>query len=123
MGADEAPEGPARGLGSLCRPTFQGRARKQDLPTLPLPAGAGGRDLESESPHLSESVSSAVGWEATSQEDRVLDTWQILNPHLCEVGVGGPENRTHRVPWQALVPLGGLHTDPSAWGQTLALNP
>lgn len=41
VGADEAPEGPARGLGSLCRPTFQDRAHKQDLPTLPLPAGAG----------------------------------------------------------------------------------
>lgn len=69
MGADEAPEGPARGLGSLCRPTFQDRARKQDLPTLPLPAVAGvwGADLESESPRLSESVSSAVEWEATSQ--------------------------------------------------------
>lgn len=39
MGADDAPEGPARGLGSLCRPTFQDRAREQDLPTLPLPAG------------------------------------------------------------------------------------
>lgn len=28
VGADDnAPEGPARGLGSLCRPTFQDRAR------------------------------------------------------------------------------------------------
>lgn len=26
-GADEAEEGPARGLGSLCRPILQGRAR------------------------------------------------------------------------------------------------
>ena len=26
VGADEAPEGRAHGLGSLCRPTFQGRA-------------------------------------------------------------------------------------------------
>lgn len=83
--------------------------------------------MESESPRLSESVSSMggrlPGGREHSQEDRVLDTWQILNPHLCEVGAGGPENWTHRVPWQALVPLGGLHTDPSAWGQTLALNP
>lgn len=38
VGADGAPEGPARGLGSLCRPTFQDRACKQDSPTLPLPA-------------------------------------------------------------------------------------
>lgn len=40
VGADEAPEGPACGLGSLCRPAFQDRACKQDSPpTLPLCAG------------------------------------------------------------------------------------
>lgn len=38
------------------------------------------------------------------------------------VGVGGSENLIEHVPCLALVALGVLHTDSSAWGQ-IALNP
>lgn len=41
------------------------------------------------------------------------------------LGWGWEAQKTWSVtaPAQALVPLGVLHTDPAAWGQTLALNP
>lgn len=39
VGADEAPAVPAHGPGSLCRPTFRGRAPAIGLTRRPLPAG------------------------------------------------------------------------------------
>lgn len=52
----------------------------------------------------------------------MADTWKKKKKGL---GWGWEAQETWSVmaPAQALVPLGVLHTDPAAWGQTLALNP
>lgn len=39
VGADQAPAVPARGPGSVCRPTFRGGAGDSTPPRRPLPAG------------------------------------------------------------------------------------
>lgn len=49
VGADEAPAVPAHGPGSLCRPTFRGRACNRTHPSAPSRWAT-----LSESPHLSE---------------------------------------------------------------------
>ncbi|KAF6081938.1 hypothetical protein HJG60_008915 [Phyllostomus discolor] len=80
MGADEAPEGPAHGLGSLCRPALQGRACSRTHRRCHfLPGGF------EQSPHLSEPhfLSSGLGvLTFTSGSVRspmnIKDKWQIL---------------------------------------------
>lgn len=56
---------------------------------------------------------------------KVLTNGRYLGKKKKGLGWGWEAQETWSVmaPAQALVPLGVLHTDPAAWGQTLALNP